>query len=350
MMHRPGLDGLRGIAVLIVLASHARIAGFALQGGLAGVTLFFVLSGYLITSLLVAERDGTGRVNLRAFYIRRGLRLLPALFALLAVVSVGYAFDAWPSPPGPVVDNLLVSVVAVAGYVGNWAILGFNPGVLGHTWSLGVEEQFYFVWPLMLLAGLRLFGPRGVAVVALALAVLVTPWRFVVAGEDNLIRLRVGTDMHADALLFGCALALLRIRASSLVGWAGVGGLVVLAAVWTSGALGELIFVPLATIASVAALAGCPSLLGGRPLAYVGRISYGLYLWHYLLIWWGWPAPLTIVVSIAVAVVSYERLERPFLRLKDRYGRVTRPLGTMVGDLGRQRSDSELVVASPDVV
>ncbi len=177
MHHRPELDGLRGVAILIVLASHTRLAGFAIEGGFAGVTLFFVLSGFLITSLLVAELGSHGRVDLRAFYIRRGLRLLPAMFALLAVVAVGYALNAWPSPPAPRIASVPVSLVAVAAYVPNWAAMAIPMGVLGHTWSLGVEEQFYLAWPIALLAGRRLLGPRGLALVALALAVLVTPWR-----------------------------------------------------------------------------------------------------------------------------------------------------------------------------
>jgi peptidoglycan/LPS O-acetylase OafA/YrhL len=322
MRHRPELDGLRGIAVLIVLASHACLAGFAVEGGLAGVTLFFVLSGFLITSLLVAEFGRYRRVDLRAFYLRRGLRLLPAMFALLAVVAVGYALNAWPSQA----IDLPVSLLVVATYVPNWAPFMFhiNMGVLGHTWSLGIEEQFYLLWPIALLAGLRLLGARGVGLAALAVAVLVSPWRiFLLVGAEGAGRVFIGTDTHADALLLGCALALLPVRAPSFLGWLGIGGVVVTGAAWASGGMGLLLFLPVATIASVAALAGCPAMLAWRPLAYVGRISYGLYLWHFLLIWWGWPAPLVIAVAIAVSVVSYERLERPFLRLKDRYARAS---------------------------
>jgi len=323
MRHRPELDGLRGIAVLIVLASHTRLFGFAVEGGLAGVTLFFVLSGFLITSLLVAEYGRYGRVDLRAFYVRRGLRLLPAMFALLAVVAVGYAINTWPSPPAPAIDNLPISLLTVAFYVPNWAAMTLEAGVLGHTWSLGVEEQFYLIWPLTLVAGIHVLGPRRMALVALAVAILVTPWRLFLLESTGIARVVDGTDTHADALMLGCVLALLRLRAPSFMGWLGIGCAVAAGAVWASGEMGLALFLPVATIASVAALAGCPAMLAWRPLAYVGRISYGLYLWHYLFIWWGWPAPLVIAASIAVAVVSYERLERPFLRLKDRYARAS---------------------------
>jgi len=302
-----------------------------------------VLSGFLITSLLVAELGSRSRIDLRAFYIRRGLRLLPVLFALLAVVAVGYALDGWPSPPGPEIYNVPLSLLAVAAYVPNWVQMTFPLGVLGHTWSLGIEEQFYLVWPIALLTGLRLLGARGLGLAALALAVLVTPWRLFLLESGDWVRVFLGTDTHADALLFGCALALLRIRAPSFVGWLGVGGIIVTGAAWASGGMGLAVFMPLATIASVAALAGCPATLAWRPLAYIGRISYGIYLWHFLLIWWGWPAPLAIAASIAVAAVSYERLERPFLRLKDRYGRASlaedqRPAVTQPSPLGEPKA------------
>ena len=133
MKHRPELDGLRGVAVLTVLASHAQVPGFSIEGGLAGVTLFFVLSGYLITALLLAERQSTHRVNLRAFYLRRGLRLFPALAAVLVVVAVGSAVALWPNTGG----FAGIAIPAVLLYAGNWAqIAGVALGPLGHTWSL----------------------------------------------------------------------------------------------------------------------------------------------------------------------------------------------------------------------
>lgn len=266
MRHRPELDGLRGIAVLVVLASHSRLGGFAVEGGLAGVTLFFVLSGFLITSLLAAEFNRGRGVSLRAFYIRRGLRLLPAMGALLVVVTIGYVLSAWPSPPAPQMD-LPASLLVVAAYVPNWAQTVIPMGVLGHTWSLGVEEQFYLAWPVILIAGLRFLGPRRLAVAALLVAVLVMPWRYVLMEGGNRVHLFLGTDMHADALLLGCALALLSIRVSPIVGWLGIAGVIATGAWWASGGMGQLLFLPLATIASVAALGG---LSGGPGMAPVG--------------------------------------------------------------------------------
>jgi peptidoglycan/LPS O-acetylase OafA/YrhL len=323
MRYRPELDGLRGVAIAIVLASHTGLAGFAAEGGVAGVTLFFVLSGFLITSLLSAEFGRHGSVDLGAFYVRRGLRLLPALFVLLTLAAVGYALNAWPSQTAPPIDNVPGILLTVALYVPNWAAMTLNMGVLGHTWSLGIEEQFYLLWPLALIAGLRFLGPRRVALIAIAVAILVTPWRDYLLEVAPVIRAYAGTDTHADALLLGCALALLQVRAPGYLGWLGLACVAGTGAVWVTGDTGLRFFLPIATIASAVAVAGCPTILAWRPLAYIGRISYGLYLWHFLLIWWGWPAPLVIAGSISIAVASYELLERPFLRLKGRFVRAS---------------------------
>jgi peptidoglycan/LPS O-acetylase OafA/YrhL len=311
--YRPELDGLRAIAIILVIGSHAQIPGFGL-GAPAGVTLFFVLSGYLITSLLVAERGRTGRVDLVAFYIRRALRLLPALYAFLAVVAVGYAVGLWGNKPAD-----LVTFPAVVLYVGNWIqAAGAAPGMMGHTWSLAVEEQFYILWPAILIALIR-FAPRWViAYVLLAIAVLVLPWRGTVIETAGYVRAYVGTDTQADSLLLGCAVALLGARLPQWAGWFGVVALVAVEQFWPPIVLGF----SLAAVVSTLAVAGAPKALGWAPLAYVGRISYGLYLWHYLFIWSGIPWPIAITAALATAAVSYEYLERPFLRLKDRrFGR-----------------------------
>src|SRR5450759_534901 len=143
MKHRPELDGLRGIAILAVLGAHMGVPGFAAGGGGAGVTLFFVLSGYLITSLLFAEKDRFGRVDLRAFYMRRALRLFPALAAVLVVVVLLVVTGSMPQAASEGVDYRIV-LLGVVGYVANWvAVAGQSIGILGHTWSLAVEEQFY---------------------------------------------------------------------------------------------------------------------------------------------------------------------------------------------------------------
>jgi peptidoglycan/LPS O-acetylase OafA/YrhL len=322
MKHRPELDGLRGIAILIVLGAHTGVPGFADGGGGAGVTLFFVLSGYLITSLLLAEKARTGRVDLRAFYIRRALRLFPALAAVLVVVAILAVAGLMPQAAREGVDYRVV-VLGVIFYAVNWvAVAGQSIGMLGHAWSLAVEEQFYILWPTLLLFGLR-FGRTRLVLVILLLAFLDTPYRLLLDLNGGFMHVFVGTDSRGDALLLGCVLALLETRWHVAVGWAGLLGLALVAALWPGDpGLGlQIMFIPAAAIVSTLAVAGCPTILAWRPLAFVGKISYGLYLWHGLVIWWSLPWPVAVPLSIAIACVSYFALERRFLRLMDLFGR-----------------------------
>jgi peptidoglycan/LPS O-acetylase OafA/YrhL len=323
--HRPELDGLRGIAILIVLGAHTGVPGFADGGGGAGVTLFFVLSGYLITSLLLAEKAKTGRVDLRAFYIRRALRLFPALAATLVVVAMLAVTGLMPQAAKEGVDYRVV-VLGVICYVVNWvAVAGQSIGMLGHAWSLAVEEQFYIVWPALLLLGLRL-GRTPLVLILLLLAFLDTPYRLLLDLNGGFMHVFVGTDSRGDALLLGCVLALLETHWHPVVGWAGLLGLALVTALWPGdpGLGAQIMFIPAAAIVGTLAVAGCPTVLAWPPLAFIGKISYGLYLWHGLVIWWALPWPVAVPLSIAIACVSYFVLEQRFLRLKDRFGRARR--------------------------
>jgi len=322
MKHRPELDGLRGIAILVVLGAHAGVPGFSDGGGGAGVTLFFVLSGYLITSLLLAEKSRWGAVDLRAFYTRRALRLFPALAAVLIVVVVLALTGLMPQSASEGVDYRVV-VVGVICYMANWvAVAGQSIGMLGHTWSLAVEEQFYILWPTLLLAGLR-FGRQRLTLVLVLLIFLDTPYRLLLDLDGGFMHVFVGTDSRGDALLLGCVLALLETRWHPVAGWIGLVGVGALAATWPGdpGLGAQILFIPVAAIFSTLAVAGCPAALAWRPLAFIGKISYGLYLWHGLVIWWHIAWPLEVALSIGLACVSYFVLELPFLRLKDRFGR-----------------------------
>jgi peptidoglycan/LPS O-acetylase OafA/YrhL len=326
MKHRPELDGLRGIAILLVLAAHTGVPGFADGGGGAGVTLFFVLSGFLITSLLLAEKARYGRVDLRAFYVRRALRLFPALAAALIVVALLAVTGLMPQDARAGVDYRIV-LAGVVCYVANWVAVAGQPiGMLGHTWSLAVEEQFYILWPALLLLGLRL-GRRWFAMIVLLLIFADTPYRLILDLNGGFMHVFVGTDTRGDALLFGCVLALLETRWHVATGWVGIAGVLALAATWPGDpGLGlQVLFIPAAAMASTLAVAGCPAILAWRPLAFIGKISYGLYLWHGLVIWWHLPWPVAVPLSIGIACVSYFVLEQRFLRLKDRYGRVRPP-------------------------
>ncbi|MBX5464626.1 MAG: acyltransferase, partial [Clostridia bacterium] len=209
----PGLDGLRALAVIAVVAYHLGLPQAA--GGLLGVDVFFVISGYLITDQLVAEYRRSGRIHLGQFWLRRARRLLPALYFMLLAVAAWLAlFD--PARLASLRGDLLAAFL----YVSNWWFIFHKvsyfarfgpPSPLGHLWSLAVEEQFYLLWPLLLLAGLRLFRrPRRLlppvlllgALSALAMALLFQP-----GGDPT--RVYDGTDTRAFALLLGAALALL---------------------------------------------------------------------------------------------------------------------------------------------
>jgi len=384
---QPALDGLRAVAVVAVLLFHGGVAGA--RGGFLGVDVFFVLSGYLITMLLLREQQATGRIALRAFWARRARRLLPALFLVLAAVAVYAAFLVEPQAR----LSLRLDGLAALGYVGNWRQLGAEggyfaqgatPSPLRHTWSLSIEEQFYLVWPLVvvaLLRGRRLTRSRVrwvlvvAAVAALASAVLMS----VLLGGD-VSRVYYGTDTRAQSVLVGCALAaLLRLRRTpastpgrtsartgggapagtpgrtfartgggapastpgrtsappglvTLAGWLGL--VVVIAAMITVDGTqrglyhGGLLLFDTAVAAVLAAVVLAPArglarLLSVRPLPALGRISYGVYLWH-------WPVfvvltaertgltgpallALRLGVTLVLATLSWRLVERPVL-------------------------------------
>src|ERR687894_1117737 len=211
----PGLDGLRALAVIAVLLYHAGISW--IPGGFLGVEVFFVLSGYLITALLLAEWRTKGSVDVKAFWLGRARRLLPALYLLL-VVTLAYAVVFLPGE----VAGLREDVIAALGYVTNWyLVLGHEsyfeavgrPSLLKHLWSLAVEEQFYLFWPLVFWLGVSFGATRwrtrrvlmaalgGAAISVALMAVLFVP------GVDP-SRLYYGTDTRAGGLLVGAALAL----------------------------------------------------------------------------------------------------------------------------------------------
>jgi peptidoglycan/LPS O-acetylase OafA/YrhL len=334
--HVAALDGLRAVAVLSVVIHHAW--GAALPGGWVGVDVFFVLSGHLITSLLVAEHASTGRISVSRFYLRRALRLLPAL-ALALPLGVGLAAIARPDLATATVHEAL----AAAAYVANWWVaLGGDPqtGLLSHTWSLSVEEQFYVVWPLALCALLALGGRRLSLWATVGAVALVVVQRHMIAGVGTNFR----TDTRADSLLVGCAIALLaagcqlhRVPLRAVRLHAAVGTAVVLL---TAALVGNAAALPAEGLTIVACAAGAivvaiavrplelPSrLLAWRPLAALGRRSYGVYLFHFPLVAGVivprlGPGPVAAAVAVAgstlIACASYRYLEAPFLRLKVR--------------------------------
>ena len=343
--YRPELDGLRALAVAAVMLFHAN-ANWA-KGGFLGVDVFFVLSGFLITRLLLEEREVTGHVGLLRFYLRRVLRLFPALAAVSLAVAV-YA-HIWLSHDQAA--QTWSDVLATATYHMNWVeALTARPlfGLLDHAWSLSIEEQFYVLWPLLLIVAHKLGGKRAVLGAALVGAAASAALRAGLLHPHVTFDPRVyyGLDTHADGLLIGCALAAasliwtdLPARITSRAGrWVGPAALVALAVAVASVSLrsrwlyewGYLVIVVVcaALVADLYAGGITSRLLHHEPLVFVGRISYGLYLWHwpvYLVLNGGrihWPfIPLTLLrlaVSGLCALASFVFVERPFLRLKDR--------------------------------
>jgi len=339
--YTPSLDGLRALAVLAVMAYH-RYANF-FGGGQVGVDVFFVLSGFLITGLLLREWTFTSRIDLRRFYYRRALRLLPALLAVLSV-SEGFALLHLHSNYFPVFQK---SILAALFYSANWmrVVDKSSMGALSHTWSLSVEEQFYFLWPptlLLLLARFR--RARIFPFVVLAILFICFHRSNLWSGENSWHRIYNGTDTRLDELLTGCAAALalslgwLRKRATLRI----MRPLAPMSALF----LGILVFQPIShrlmcsvgwvLIEGAAAivicwLVTCPHglshrILENRVLVWVGKISYGLYLWHFPIFskLEGTKLPdgvktcVMFTVAFGVSALSYYFLEMPFLRLKSR--------------------------------
>lgn len=319
----PQLDGLRGVAILLVVFAHMwdgvppinrrliEDAPFVSGGGLFGVQLFFVLSGFLITSLLLHEYESIGGIRLREFYRRRVRRLVPAL----AIVAGTYAVYSFLAHTGAQRTEAFGSIARAITYTENLqSVLGWpTDRALGHTWSLAVEEQFYLLWPALLLIAVSRWGRVGVGRVAIGLIVLTLLSRpvFRLAGVP------VGFGMHWNALMIG---SLLAVRPVTVPKWLGRLGFAVLFA--------SLLFLPENDMLaySIAVAAGTLALshacttewLKNRVLCFFGTISYGLYLWHAFLLWFGWPVLPTVAVSIAVATLSFYGVERRFLRRSSR--------------------------------
>ena len=324
MIHRTELDGVRGIAIALVVVAHA-LAPTTLfpGGGVIGVQLFFVLSGFLITSILATEWSATGRLGIRRFYGRRARRLVPALGLFLI------AYLVWTIAAG---ESRIPEMLLAASYVSNWArVGGVNLAELNHTWSLAVEEQFYIVWPAVLLVLLRV--GRKPALIVVGVAVGLTIWRVVLASSEW-GRIYYATDTNAAALLAGASLALVGVpavrhgRVLGLVALAVLLGLSLTMSGRTEAAREALILFgfPAATLASTALLIAAMNAgsrwLTLRPLIFLGFISYGLYLWHtgldqLLNVEYGWgigPRLIAIPVAIVIAWASRRFFESRFQR------------------------------------
>lgn len=341
------LDGLRAVAVLIVVLSHAGVAGFG--GGKTGVLVFFVLSGYLITSILLRELDRSGTLSLRRFYVRRFLRLYPALIAVTIVTALVSAI-AFARSGNATAEASLLAIPSVLLYFNNWVpifVPGADMGFFSHFWSLAVEEQFYIVWPLILLIVYRWRRVRAVLILASVGAALSILFKVLV--WDGGGARQGGTDFASDGLLLGCALAAMLaswtipLWVGRALFWPALVGLALATALGFSGsgdpAAYELfgrLYWPVAAVSAAFIVLGLATnsapryvrrVLESPVLVYLGRISYGIYLWHILVLtaarsFTDSPlllASITLVGAIAVASGSFYFVERPFLRKKIRF-------------------------------
>jgi peptidoglycan/LPS O-acetylase OafA/YrhL len=341
--HLPALDGLRAVAVAIVLVAHAHIR--LIHSGGVGVDIFFVLSGFLITGILSSEAERYGTLNLRNFYVRRVLRLAPCLvlttilFAVLARIETG----SWP----------LTQLAIALTHTANWARALFDVRLdaIDHYWSLAAEEQYYLVWPLVIMwleRSIRDNGRKGLLLVACALALAL--YRAAMVDTYSPARIYFGLDTHMDGLVLGSGLSYLvksgrELRHRVLNGKA-LALLVVPACIavvlilcrvtWSSPWMGRIGFFAAAAASALIIydlVAGSASwlraLLSLAPATYIGRISYGLYLLHLPLfqavdhVFPGVPtrvlAPFKIALAVAAASASYYGMERHFLKLKKRF-------------------------------
>ena len=360
-----GLDGLRAVAVAVVLVYH--LMPGLLPGGMVGVDAFFVISGFLITSLLLVERRTTGRIDVRRFWIRRLRRIVPAL-----LVAVAATVAAAACLGGDVLLAVRRQVLGSVLLVYNWVEIAAGssyfdqtqPLLLTNVWSLAVEEQFYLVWPLVVIAllarGVSRRRVRAGALLALGLSLASAAWALrLVRDGAPVSRVYMGTDTRAFGLMLGAAWALWHGRATEgadlepqpaglrrvrgAAGWAGLAGLLVLArfagettADGGSGPEPALIIASACTLAVVQALTGevagadgparrLMSLLEARPLKWLGERSYGLYLWHWplgVLAFYAIPptaAPRAVAVGVlgltlCAAELSHALIETPVRR------------------------------------
>lgn len=363
----PALDGLRAVAVILVVLFHLRVPGF--EAGFLGVDIFFVLSGFLITSLVLDEIDRTGTISLPAFWARRIRRLVPALVVFLVTVAA----ITWLTASLTERDSVRGDLIATTAYVANWRFIEtssyFNAtGIespLEHTWSLAIEEQFYLAWPVALVAlgaASRWRRPRLAIGVLASTGTLASAIMLAILWDPSAVeRAYMGTDARVFEPLLGAfgavvaasprlRVALERRPNASIItgamGLIGVAGLV--AALWLirpEGSIyyrGGAVFVSMMTLAIVAALwrgdaEPLSTGLAWTPLAWLGTISYGIYLWHWpVIVWLGVRAATpslpvlralaAAALTVGLAAISFALVEQPLRR----------------GPLGREHSSRAL--------
>ena len=342
------LDGLRGLAVFWVMGFHAGLDAF--EGGYLGVSAFFTLSGFLLTSLALAERERSGGFSFRRFWARRFRRLMPAALVTLGAIVVMGSW-VWSADQ---LARLRGDVLSALVYVENWRLIftehGYAqafqaPSPVQHFWSLAIEEQFYMVFPLALgaafLAGAR--ARTALVGIFVTVAAVSTLAMAVLYDATSTSRAYLGTGTRLAEIAIGCLLAVVvntrpeiaDRRRRTVAGWLGLVALAACLALWITTAIDSAwlyhggfalhgLAIAVVLVAAVQATGPVPRLLGVRPLVLLGVISYGVYLYHWPIFLWldhertGLsPIPLFVLrvaVTLAVAIASYRLLERPARR------------------------------------
>ncbi len=327
------LDGIRGIAVLMVFAQHAGVPG-TLGAGVA-VDIFFVLSGFLITGILLDERWRSGGIDFLGFYLRRLCRLTPALVLMLIAYVLLVPHDA---------GTALVSFFYLTDYARAFFL---DPGPLSHTWSLAVEEHFYLIWPLALVALCRL-PRRWLIPVLLVLYVVATAYRGGAAWMQGYDATYFRFDTRLSGLILGSLLAVLlrsdvsrdRLTLGAIALGLGVAG----AFAWLSGEVSLTLGIAIAEAAALRVIftvveeekpSALTTVLSLPALVYVGRVSYGFYLFHHPVTFalhqqmglnWMPVAAIALPASLALAALSYHFVERPILDRSRRFSRRAAPV------------------------
>ena len=347
---RPDIEGLRAIAIVAVLLAHAGVPFLA--GGYVGVDVFFVISGFLITGLLVRELEGTGTISLRGFYARRAKRLLPLSAVLLAAVGVLSMILLSPLRNTEVAGDIIASAL----YVANWHFAaqsvdyfaqGLEPSPVLHLWSLAIEEQFYVVWPGLMLAVTWIFRRRGhsvrpilwVAVTAIFVGSLIYG---IGLTDDKPAFAYFSTFARAWELGLGAALALVgtvklpRLGAAAL-GWAGIAAIVYASFAFTgdtpfpgSAALVPTLGAAALILSGTALAAGAAGVTGLKvgagwvlslaPVRYVGRISYSWYLWHWPFLVFAaaiWGPRLSVAAGLLAVAASWVPTQLTHMLIED---------------------------------
>jgi len=334
----PLLDGFRAVSIALVILSHLLIYNpasyFLYRAGLAcgytGVSFFFVLSGYLITTLLLQEEEKKGHIQIGNFYLRRAFRILPAAYAFLFVLA-GLAAAQYVAIP---IHDFAASFFYVRNVIG-------RSHETAHLWSLAIEEQFYFLWPLFLVVVPQ--RRRVLAVTAVISSVCAWRMFLVFTGWASAGALYSRTDLRLDTVLTGCLLALLLQRRSHFTAGtlgpaaslaAGCAGLLIWKVIASEWARADALDSSLTAVSAALILYGLlnshgfsRACLEGSMVVLIGRLSYGIYLWQQLFFG---PAeafsglrifPVNMLLTLAAATASFYFVEKPFLRLRERFVR-----------------------------